>query len=63
MIDNLIVSYVHDRDVSVKLSVGTGYDDNLPHNLAALFARVMRDSRVNTDLVMESLANEINSGD
>lgn len=63
MIDNLIVSYVHDRDVSVKLSVETGYDDNLPHNLAALFARVMRDSRVNTDLVMESLTNEINSGD
>lgn len=63
MIDNLIVSYVHDRDVSVKLSVETGYDDNLPHNLAALFAKVIKDSRANIDMVIENLKIELDNED
>ena len=55
MIDNLKISYELDRDISVTLSTETGYDDNLPHNLAALFAKVIVDSRANADMVIENL--------
>ena len=58
MIDNLKVSYELDRDISVTLSASTGYDDNLPHNLAAVFAKVIKDSRANADMVIENLKNE-----
>lgn len=59
MIDNLKISYEQDRDMSVVLSTETGYDDNLPHNLAAVFAKVIRDSRVNADMVIENLKMEL----
>ena len=55
MIDNLKISYELDRDISVVLSTETGYDDNLPHNLAAVFAKVVNDSNVNADMVIENL--------
>ena len=58
MIDKLTISYELDRDISVILSTETGYDDNLPHNLAAVFAKVIRDSRANADMVIENLKNE-----
>ena len=59
MIDNLKISYELDRDISVILSTSTGYDDNLPHNLAAVFAKVIKDSRTNTDMVLENLKIEL----
>ena len=59
MIDNLKISYELDRDISVTLSTETGYDDNLPHNLAALFAKVVKDSNVNADMVIEDLKIEL----
>ena len=59
MIDKLTISYEFDRDISVILSTETGYDDNLPHNLAAVFAKVIRDSRANADMVIESLKMEL----
>ena len=55
MIDNFKISYELDRDISVVLSTSTGYDDNLPHNLAAVFAKVIKDSRANVDMVIENL--------
>ena len=55
MIDNLKISYELDRDMSVTLSTDTGYDDNLPHNLAAVFAKMIRDSRANAEMVIENL--------
>lgn len=55
MIDKLNISYELDRDISVILSAETGYDDNLPHNLAAVFAKVIKDSRANADIVIENL--------
>ena len=58
MIDKLTISYEFDRDISITLSTETGYDDNLPHNLAAVFAKVIRDSRANKDMVIENLKNE-----
>lgn len=59
MIDNLMINYELDRDISVILSTNTGYDDNLPHNLAAVFAKVIRDSRANKDMVIENLKTEL----
>ena len=59
MIDNLKINYELDRDISVTLSTNTGYDDNLPHNLAAVFAKVIRDSRANKDMVIENLKSEL----
>lgn len=59
MIDNLKISYELDRDMSVIISTETGYDDNLPHNLAAVFAKVIKDSRTNTDMVLENLKIEL----
>ena len=55
MIDNLKISYELDRDISVILSTETGYNDNLPNNLAAIFAKVIKDSRANADMVIENL--------
>ena len=55
MIDNLTISYELDRDISVTLSTETGYDDNIPHNIAAVFAKVIVDSRANADMVIENL--------
>ena len=61
MIDNLTISYELDRDISVTLSTETGYDDNLPHNLAAVFAKMIRDSRANSDMVIENLKMELDN--
>ena len=59
MIDNLTISYELDRDISVTLSTETGYGDNLPHNLAAVFTKVIKDSRANADMVIENLKIEL----
>ena len=63
MIDNLKISYELDRDMSVIISTETGYDDNLPHNLAAVFAKVIKDSRVNADMAIENLKIELEHED
>lgn len=59
MIDNLKISYELDRDISVILSTETGYNDNLPHNIAAVFAKVIKDSYANADMVIEDLKIEL----
>ena len=61
MIDNLMINYELDRDISVTLSTNTGYDDNLPHNLAAVFAKVIKDSRANVDMVIDNLKMELDN--
>lgn len=61
MIDNLKISYELDRDISVILSTETGYDDNLPHNIAAVFAKVIKDSYANADMVIEDLKIEFDN--
>ena len=63
MIDNLKISYELDRYISVTLSTDTGYDDNLPDNLAAVFAKVIKDSCVNADMVIDNLKDELNNED
>ena len=59
MIDNLKISYELGGNISVTLSTGTGLDDNLPYNLASLFARVIDDSSANAEKVIENLKNEL----
>lgn len=61
MIDNLNISYELDRDMSVTLSTETGYNGNLPYNLAALFAKVIKDSQANKNLVIENLKMELDN--
>ena len=61
MIDNLKISYELDRDMSVTLSTDTSYNDNLPHNLAAVFAKVIKDSRANVDMVIDNLKIELDN--
>ena len=61
MIDNLTISYELARYISVILSTETGYNDNLPHNLAAVFAKVIKDSRANADIVIENLKMEFDN--
>ena len=63
MIDRLKISYELDRYITVTLTTDTGYDDNLPHNLAAVFAKVIKDSRANTDMVLENLKLELDNED
>lgn len=58
MIYNLKISYDLDGAISVILSTETGCV-NLPHNLAALFAKVIKDSRANADMVIKSLKSEL----
>ena len=61
MIDNLKISYEFDRDISVTLSTETGYDDNLPHNLAAVITKVLKDSRAKKAMIIENLTMELNN--
>ena len=63
MIDNLKISYKLGGNISVTLSTGTGYDDNLPYNLASLFARVIDDSSANAKMVIDNLKTELDYED
>ena len=58
MIDNLKISYVQDRNISVTLSAD---DSNHPYNLAAMFAKVIRDSGANAEMVIENLKIELDN--
>ena len=62
MIDNLRISYDYDRDISVTLSADTDYENNLPFILSELFARVIKDSKANEDMVIENLSDMIKEG-
>lgn len=59
MIDNLRISYTFGSHVSVTLSADTDYENNLPFILAELFARVIKDSNANEDMVIENLTEMI----
>ena len=59
MIDNLKISHERDRHIKVTLAVETGYDNILCYNLAAIFAKVINDSRANADMVIENLKIEL----
>ena len=60
MINNLTISYEQGKNISVILSTDTACD-NLPYNLAAVFAKVIRDSGANIGAVIEDLNAELES--
>ena len=63
MIDNLKISYELGRDITVTLTTDTVHDDDLPHNLAAMFAKVIRDSRADMEMVIGNLKMELDNED
>ena len=60
MISNLTISYEQDKNISVILSTDTACD-NPPYNLALVFAKVIRDSGTNAEMVIENLNSELES--
>lgn len=58
MIDQITASYTVDN-IDVELTVRTDMAENLPYNLASLFARIIRDTEVDADMVMEQLFNDL----
>lgn len=57
MIKNLTISYYVDN-VNVKLYTETD-DDNVPYNLADIFARVVKDSNANEEILLEQLKDNL----
>ena len=57
MIRNLTISYYVDN-VNVKLYTETD-DDNIPYNLADIFARVVKDSNANEEILLEQLKDNL----
>lgn len=58
MISNLLVSYSI-GGINFTLHVDTSPDSNLPYVLSELFARIIKDSDVNSELLIEDLKNMI----
>lgn len=57
MIRNLTISYYVDN-VNVKLYTETD-DDNTPYNIADIFARVVKDSNANEEILLEQLKDNL----
>ena len=57
MIRNLTISYYVDN-VTVKLYTETD-DDNVPYNIADIFARVVKDSNANEEILLEQLKDNL----
>lgn len=47
MIENLKVSYIKKDDLQVTLAPVAEVEENLPYELATLFAQIIEDSQVN----------------
>ena len=59
MIENLKVSYKKKDDLQVTLAPVAEVEENLPYELATLFAQIIEDSQVNRELVLKELANDL----
>lgn len=59
MIENLKVSYTKNSDLHVTLEPVAEVEQNLPYELASLFAQVIEDSQVNRELVLTMLADSL----
>lgn len=58
MISNFFVNYSI-GGINFTLYVDTSPDSNLPYVLSELFARIIKDSDVNSELLIEDLKNMI----
>lgn len=59
MIKNLKVSYTKNSDLHVTLEPVAEVEQNLPYELAALFAQIIEDSQVNRELVLKELITNL----
>ena len=59
MIENLKVSYIKKSDLHVTLEPLAEVEQNLPYGLATLFAQIIEDSQVNSELVLTLLADSL----
>ena len=56
MIKDLTISYVC-NDIETTLTIKHEYYGNMPYNLADMFAKVIRESDANAQIVIERLKN------
>ena len=56
MIEDLTIKYVC-NGIETTLTIKDDYYDNMPYNLADIFAKVIRDSDANAQIVIERLKN------
>ena len=56
MIQDFIISYVC-NGVKTTLSIEDDHYDNMPYNLADMFAKVIRESDANPQIVIDNLKN------
>lgn len=56
MIEELTIRYVS-NGIETTLTIKDEHYDNMPYNLADIFAKVIRDSDANAQIVIERLKN------
>lgn len=56
MIEDFVISYVC-NGIETTLTIKDDHYDNLPYNLADMFAKVIRESDANPQIVIENLKN------
>ena len=56
MFSDLIISYIS-NGIKTNLTIEDEHYDNLPYNLADMFAKVIRESDANPQIVIENLKN------
>ena len=56
MFSDLIISYIS-NGVKTTLSIEDDHYDNMPYKLADMFAKVIRESDANPQIVIENLKN------
>ena len=58
MIEDLTISYVC-NGIETTLTIKDDHYDNMPYNLADMFAKVIRESDANAQIVIERLKNTL----
>ena len=58
MIEDLTIRYVC-NGIETTLTIKDEHYDNMPYNLADIFAKVIRDSDANAQIVIERLKNTL----
>ena len=61
MIENLTISYVC-NGIETTLTIKDEHYDNMPYNLADMFAKVIGESDANAQIIIESLKNTFGDG-
>ena len=56
MIKDLTISYVCDG-IKTTLTINDDHGENMPYNVADIFEKVIRDTNVNPQIVIENLKN------